>query len=222
VYVHLYDNSTLDWHLENKTPLKIQQKTGYPWNGEVHITVSPAEASDFILYLRIPGWASSAIVAVNGKSVSGVQPGQYLQIRRTWKPGDSVTLSMSLSTELIAANPRVSENTGRVAVQRGPVIFCLEESDQPSGIAMADVSIDLGPKAKDFQSEFKAELLDGVTVLRHQGTVSETPSGEKALYLPANTASAKTRSSELTLIPYYAWANRKPTPMQVWVPFTRS
>jgi uncharacterized protein len=222
VYVHLYDNSTLDWHLENKTPLKIQQKTGYPWNGEIHLTVSPAEASDFTLYLRIPGWANSASVTVNGKNVGGAQPGQYLPIRRTWKSGDSVTLSVPLTTELIAANPRVSENTGRVAVQRGPVVFCLEESDQPSGTAMADVSIALNSKAKDFQTEFKADMLDGIAVLRHEGAIAQSPSGAKALYLPAGTASAKTRPSELTMIPYYAWANRKPTPMQVWVPFVRT
>lgn len=222
VYVHLYDNSTLDWHLENKTPLKIQQKTEYPWKGEVKLTVSPAEASDFTLFLRIPGWARSANVAVNGKSVTGAQPGQYLPIRRTWKAGDSVTLSLPLTTELIAANPRVSEDTERVAVQRGPVVFCLEESDQPSGVPLADTSIALSAKPKDFQTEYKADLLDGVTLLHHDGAVSESPSGEKALYLPASATPAKHQRTELTLIPYYAWANREPTAMQVWVPFTRT
>jgi hypothetical protein len=122
---------------------------------------------------------------------------------------------------LIAANPRVSENTGRVAVQRGPVVFCLEETDQPNGVAMADMSVVIGSKAKDFKNEFNAGLLDGVMVLHHEGAVSDMPSGEKALYLSAGGAAAKTRPTELTMIPYYAWANRKPTPMQVWAPFTR-
>jgi hypothetical protein len=102
------------------------------------------------------------------------------------------------------------------------MVFCLEDSDQPSGTAMADVSIALSAKPKEFQSEFKPELLDGVTVLRHEGAVAESPSGEKALYLAAAAASTKTRSTELTMIPYYAWANRKPTAMQVWVPFVRT
>lgn len=222
VYVHLYDNSTLDWHLEDKTPLKVQQKTGYPWNGEVHLTVSPAEASEFTLYLRIPGWARSANVAVNGTNVKGAQPGQYLPIRRRWKSGDSVMLSLPLATELIAANPRVSENTGRVAVQRGPVVFCLEESDQPDGVPLADISIALSAKPKDFQSEYRPDLLDGVTVLHHEGAISGTPSGETALYLPASPVPGKTRAGDLTLIPYYAWANRKSTAMQVWVPYKRT
>lgn len=219
VYVHLYDNSTLQWHLEDKTPLKIQQKTKYPWEGEVQLTVSPAQAKEFTLYLRIPGWARRATVAVNGKGVSGAQPGQYLPIRRRWVSGDSVTLSLPLVTEMIAANPRVAENTGKVAIQRGPVIFCMEQLDQ-NGVALADSAMVFDEK-KNFQAEYKPELLDGVMVLRHEGAVSEIPSASRALYSPVNS-SVKTRASELTLIPYYAWANRKPTTMQVWVPLVRS
>jgi hypothetical protein len=124
-----------------------------------------------------------------------------------------------MPTEVIAANPRVAENTGQVAVQRGPVVFCLEESDQPGGTALADVSMGRGA---NFKTEYKADLLDGVEVLQHEGEVAETPSGDKALYLPATAGLGKARSAELTLIPYYAWANRKPSAMQVWVPYTRS
>jgi len=218
IYVHLYDNSTLDWHLEDQTPLKIEQKTKYPWDGDVRLAVSVAGAKEFTLYLRIPGWARTAKVAVNGKSVSGAQPGQYLPIRREWKSGDSVTLSMPLTTELLAANPRVAENTGRVAIQRGPIVYCMEELDQASGTEAADVSIALGGKQKDFQVEHMPEMLDGVTVLRHPAAIAEVPSAEQALYGPANPAAMRTRPGELTLIPYYAWANRKPTPMQVWIP----
>jgi len=218
IYVHLYDNSTLDWHLEDQTPLKIEQKTKYPWDGDVRLAVSVAGAKEFTLYLRIPGWARTAKVAVNGKSVSGAQPGQYLPIRREWKSGDSVTLSMPLTTELLAANPRVAENTGRVAIQRGPIVYCMEELDQASGTEAADVSIALGGKQKDFQVEHIPEMLDGVTVLRHPAAIAEVPSAEQALYGPANPAAMRTRPGELTLIPYYAWANRKPTPMQVWIP----
>jgi len=218
IYVHLYDNSTLDWHLEDQTPLKIEQKTKYPWDGDVRLAVSVAGAKEFTLYLRIPGWARTAKVAVNGKSVSGAQPGQYLPIHREWKSGDSVTLSMPLTTELLAANPRVAENTGRVAIQRGPIVYCMEELDQASGTEAADVSIALGGKQKDFQVEHMPEMLDGVTVLRHPAAIAEVPSAEQALYGPANPAAMRTRPGELTLIPYYAWANRKPTPMQVWIP----
>jgi DUF1680 family protein len=217
VYVHLYDNSTLDWHL-GQTPLKIQQKTKYPWDGDVYLTVSPAQAKEFTLYLRIPGWARSANVTVNGNRVSGAQPGQYLPIRRQWKSGDGVTLSLPLPAEVLAANPKVAENTGRVAIQRGPLVYCMEELDQTSGAAAADVSIAMGNKPKDFELEYQADLLGGITVLRHGAAIAEIPSADRALYEPANTRAAKTRSGELTLIPYYAWANRKPTAMQVWIP----
>jgi DUF1680 family protein len=217
VYVHLYDNSTLDWHL-GQTPLKIQQKTKYPWDGDVYLTVSPAQAKEFTLYLRIPGWARSANVTVNGNRVSGAQPGQYLPIRRQWKSGDGVTLSLPLPAEVLAANPRVAENAGRVVIQRGPLVYCMEELDQTSGAAAADVSIAMGNKPKNFELEYQADLLGGITVLRHGAAIAEIPSADRALYEPANTRAAKTRSGELTLIPYYAWANRKPTAMQVWIP----
>ena len=120
------------------------------------------------------------------ESRSGAQAGQYLPIRREWKSGDSVTISMPLTTELLAANPRVAENTGRVAIQRGPIVYCMEESDQASGTEAADVSIALGGKQKDFQVEHMPEMLDGVTVLRHEAAIAEVPSAERALYAPAD------------------------------------
>ena len=222
VYVHLYDNSLLDWHLENGTPLKIEQKTNYPWEGSVRMNVSPAQPTEFTLFVRIPGWVRNAKVAVNGKAVEGAQAGQYLPIKRNWKSGDSVTLDFPITTEIIVSNPRVAEDAGRVAVQRGPIIFCMEQSDQPSGIHLSDVSFALTPKlSQEFQVEYKADLLDGVAVLRHDGMVYETPSAEQPLYQPTSGTSPKTRKERLALIPYYAWANREPSPMQVWIPYTR-
>jgi hypothetical protein len=107
-------------------------------------------------------------------------------------------------------------------VQRGPIIFCLEQSDQPSGVSLSDVSFALTPKlAQEFQVEYKADMLDGVAVLRHDGMVYETPSAEQPLYQPTPGTPPKTRKERLALIPYYAWANREPSPMQVWIPYTR-
>ena len=130
LYVHLYDNSTFDWHLENGTPLKIEQKTNYPWDGDVKVTVSPSEPADFTVNLRIPGWAKSAKVTVNGKAFEGAKPGQYLTIKRRWLPGDTVTLALPMAPEIVASNPRVDDNLGRVAVQRGPIVYCMEGLDQ--------------------------------------------------------------------------------------------
>jgi hypothetical protein len=223
LYVHLYDNSSLDWHLENGMPVKIQQKTNYPWDGEVKMTLQPAHPADFTFYVRIPGWADGARAVVNGKTVDGAQPGEYLPLRRNWKPGDTVTLSFPMTTQIIASNPRVAEDAGRVAVRRGPIIFCMEESDQAPGIALSDISIRLSERmGKDFHDEYNSGLLDGVVILHHEGEAFETPSGSEALYMSASAAQPKTRPAKLTLIPYYAWANRQPTPMEVWARYVRS
>jgi DUF1680 family protein len=131
-----------------------------------------------------------------------------------------VKLSFPMSAEVVAANPRVAENRGRVAVRRGPVIYCMEELDQPKGVALADVSLDISSqRGKDFQHEYKTDLLDGVVVLRHRGGVFESSSADQSLYGPVNLATPKTRPENVTFIPYYVWANRQSCSMQVWVPY---
>ena len=222
IYVHLYDNSELNWHLENGVGLKVAQKTNYPWDGNVEITVTPAEPSEFTFYLRVPGWADHAQVAVNAKAVTGATPGTYLPIRRRWSPGDAIQLKMEVMPQVIEANPRVADDTGRVAIQRGPLIYCLEEIDQPSGISLSDVAVNPGRKpAEQFQAEFRNDLLGGMVVLHHTGALYERGASEKALYSHYGRE-ATTRKIPLTFIPYYAWANRQATSMQVWNPLLQA
>src|SRR6476661_145306 len=167
VYVHLYDNSVLDWHLENGTVLKIEQKTNYPWEGTVEITVSPAQPSNFTFYLRIPGWAAHASVSVNGEALSGVTPGAYLAINRRWSPGDTIRAIFDMTPQVLEANPHVVDDLGRVAIQRGPLVYCLEEIDQPSGTVLTDVAMDLtGSSPSQFRDEFKSDLFGGTVLLR--------------------------------------------------------
>jgi DUF1680 family protein len=223
IYLHLYDNSQLDWHLENGTPLKVTQKTNYPWDGNVEINVAPAEAADFTFYLRIPGWADSAQVAVNGKALSGMEPGEYLPIHRRWSPSDTIHLSIEMPVQVIEANPRVVDDMGRVAVQRGPLVYCMEQLDQPDGVSITDVAVDLSQKsAAQFHDEFKSDLLAGVMVLHHAGFAYERPASRNSLYSRYSGAAVKTRQVPLTFIPYYAWANRTATPMQVWTPLLKT
>jgi len=223
IYAHLYDNSELNWHLENGTGLKVTQKTNYPWEGRVEITVTPAQASDFTFYLRIPGWADHAQVTVNSKAVTGAKPGGYLAVRRRWLPGDVIQLEVEMTPEVIQGNPRIADDTGRVAVQRGPLIYCLEELDQPGGVSLSDVALDLRrASAERFQSKLEADLLGGVIVLRHTGMAYEREASENALYSPYRGEQSKSRRVPLTFIPYYAWANRHPTSMQVWTPLYRA
>jgi hypothetical protein len=125
-----------------------------------------------------------------------------------------------METVSVAANPRVAEDRGKIAVRRGPMIYCMEEMDQEHGVALADVSVSIGPRTgKEFQSEYKADLLDGIVMLRHRGSAYEVTSASEALYAPVNPAPRKTRAVDLTFIPYYVWANRQPSAMQVWVPY---
>ena len=217
IYVHFFDNSELAWHLEDGTALKVAQKTNYPWEGDIEIAVSPARSSQFTLYLRIPGWADEAQVAVNGKALAGVTPGEYLPIRRQWAAGDMVRLHLPMRSHVLQANPRVAEDTGRVAVQRGPILYCLEGLDQPGSVDLADVALNLESIPHSaFQDEYKNGILDGVVVLHHGGMAYERAKSQNVLYSRYAGAPSTTRPVPLTFIPYYAWANREPTAMQVW------
>jgi hypothetical protein len=217
--VHLYNDSELNWYLENGTGLKVTQKTNYPWDGRVNITVAPAQPSHFTFHLRIPGWAQSAQASVNNKPVSGVEPGEYLPIQRKWSAGDVIQLQMEMPAQVIQANPRVIDDAGRVAVQRGPLVYCLEELDQPHGVSLVNIALDLvNTPSENFQSEFQTTLLGGVVVLRHVGRAYENDADARALYSGYSGVQTESRQIPLTFIPYYAWANRQATSMQVWTP----
>ena len=223
LYLHLYDNSQLDWHLEDGTGLKVVQKTNYPWDGTAEITVTPAKPTEFTCYLRIPGWSNGTQVAINGKPSSGATPGQYLALARRWSPGDEIHVKFGMTPQVIEANRRVVEDYGRVAVQRGPLVYCLEQIDQPEGVALYDVSLDMHHEpAAQFQEEFRSDVLGGIVMLKHMGAAHEKPSSRGELYSPYTPSAPKARQVELRFIPYYAWANRAGTPMQVWTPILRA
>jgi len=220
IYVHLYDNSTVDWRLQNGSALRIQQKTSYPWGGDVELTVTPGEPGEFAVHVRIPAWSESNVVKVNGRAVSGVRPGEYLALRRRWQAGDTIELAFDMTTRQLKANPAVSEDRGRVAFQRGPIVFCMEHPDQPEreqGAALTDYAVDLQSVTS---AHFEPHLLDGVMVLEHPAVINRTPAS-LGLYFPANDGPhAEQRPATIKLIPYYAWANRGPAAMQVWIPYT--
>ena len=221
LYVHLFHNSELNWRLENGAPIKVTQRTEYPWKGTVEIEVSPASPAQFAVYLRVPGWAQRSDVSVNGKPVSGVATGGYVPIRRRWAAGDSVKMQLDMAPQVLEANVRVVENNGRAAVQRGPLVYCLEGLDQKSGVSLNDVTLAAAADG-GFTESFEKDLLEGVIVLRHDGAAVQTSASRKALYFPANTTPNKSSKISLTFIPYYAWNNRQPTEMLVWTPLLRS
>jgi uncharacterized protein len=125
--------------------------------------------------------------------------------------------------QVLEANPRVADDTGRVAVQRGPLIYCLEELDQSSGVTLSDVALELGKRPdSEFQGEMKSDLLGGVLLLHHGGVSYDRSGSARSLYPRYRGEAAKTSRVPLTFIPYYAWANRQATSMQVWVPLFKS
>ncbi len=221
VYVHLYDNSRMSWRLEDGTGLRMEQKTNYPWDGEVHISVSPEEARDFTVYVRIPGWSSKNSVTVNGTPLSGIEPGKYLAIHRRWSPGDSINLHFDMAVQLLKANPAVAEDRGRVAFQRGPIVFCMEMLDQPDAVQQSGFSNCVAEVAASSESRFVPDLLDGVMVLEHSGTVARSSAGTSLYFTAGESRPQEETRTTLKLIPYYAWANRSRSAMQVWIPYTR-
>lgn len=220
LYVNLYGASEAATKVGD-VGVKLAQKTGYPWDGAVALTLQPAQAKEFALHLRIPGWARNQpvpgelyrysdgltpkwTVQVNGRAETPAVEKGYAVIRRTWKPGDVVNLSFEMPVRRVAAHPRVEANIDRVAFERGPVVYCFEGIDNsPDG----DVrSLVVDPDAK-FEAVMKPDLLNGVMVLKGPG--------RRADRSPEGKISA--RPVELTAVPYYAWAHRDMGGMAVWM-----
>lgn len=221
LYVHHYADNELDWKLEDGTPLTVKQSTKYPWEGAVRMELSPAKTTDFTLFVRIPGWSEHSSVRVNGAVLAGVKPGSYFAIKRSWTAGDVVEVSLDMSPQVLRANPLARENQGRVAIQRGPLVYILEEPDQPIGVRLQDVALRLSAQpSKDFVASFQPELLGGITVLRHRGLVYQKPTADLPLYAPIGSYSRReSKPAELTFVPYFVFHNRGEAAMQVWIPF---
>lgn len=221
VWVHLYDNNALHWHLQDGTGFSLTQRTDYPWDGKIEVEVSPEAEREFSLYLRIPGWCREASVTVDGSPVPRVpRPGGYHEVRRRWRRGSRVVLDLAMPPALMVSNPMAAENRGSVAVKRGPVVYCLEGVDNP-GISVREARLRLDPESPSggLKAEFRPDLLGGVTMITAKGAVPAEEWGP--LYRPLDTSSVKTRPVTLRAIPYYAWDNRGPSEMTVWIQIHR-
>ncbi len=221
IYVNFYGASTLNWHLESGPPVRIRQSTRYPWEGAVELAVDTPAPAEFTLFLRIPAWSKDTHVTVNGENVPAIS-GQFAGLHRLWKKGDKVQVVFDMKPRLTEANALVRENTGRVAVERGPLVYCLEKPDQSIAGSLFDTSLLLNGASR-FTERFRADLLDGVLVLEHKGQVSARPLEDDPLYRDFALAQpGANKPATLTFIPYYAWANRGQQEMEVWVPVVNS
>jgi DUF1680 family protein len=215
VWVHLFGAGTLDTTLPDGRRVKLRQETEYPWDGRVRVVVEAAPSGDLSLFVRVPGWAAGAALAVNGKALPAT-PGGYAEVRRAWKTGDVVDLTLPMKPRLVEAHPLVEEARNQVAVMRGPLVYCLESTDLPKGTGVQAVAV---PRAAEFAPRFDRELLGGVTVLEGKAELLPDVAWGNALYREFKPAAA--RPIDLKLIPYFAWANRGKSEMTVWLPLGR-
>jgi DUF1680 family protein len=215
VWVHLYAEGVATVELDGNQTVRLRQRTSYPWDGRVEINVE-AEG-EFALMLRVPAWCEEgATVQVAGEPVDlDISPGSYMQIRRAWRPGDTVGLGLPMPVRRVECHPYVTENTGRVALMRGPLLYCAEQADNP-GVDLRDLLLE----SKEPSVRFEPDLLGGVAVV--QGEVRSAAPGEgweDRLYrtVRPREGDKRTVATRVAAVPYYAWANRDPGAMRVWL-----
>jgi len=215
VWVQLYAASSASIDMPNGMTVNLTQRTDYPWSGDIEIQTETA--GTYNLFLRVPGWCDSKYaLTINGKPANAdLLPSGYLKVSREWQAGDTLKLALPMDIRRIESHPFITENQGRVALMCGPLLYCIENADNLAfDVRLLNLPIDGLITAK-----FEADMLDGVTVLRGSATLLPTDDGwTSTLYRPARQApSSEARRVEFTAIPYYAWANREPGPMQVWI-----
>ncbi|HXI91315.1 MAG TPA: glycoside hydrolase family 127 protein [Blastocatellia bacterium] len=221
LYVNLFAASTADIKLDNGRRVKLVQETRYPWDGGVKMTVDPDRSGAFTINVRIPGWArnetapgglyrfidrvdDTVTLKVNGSGIPlNIEKG-YASISRTWKRGDVIELALPMPIRRVIANELVEADRGRVALQRGPIVYCAEWPDNPQGHVR---NLMLADNAK-LTAEFKPGLLSSVTVIKGNAVAFVYDEKDKVIK----------SEQEFTAIPYFAWANRGPGEMIVWIP----
>ncbi|WP_137935094.1 glycoside hydrolase family 127 protein [Mesorhizobium comanense] len=208
--VHLYGDSTARFDIAG-TPVTLTQASRYPWGGAVGITVEPQAPVEFTLHLRIPAWSSGATLQLNGEvlDIGEVTHDGYAAVRRTWKKGDQLRLDLEMPIERLYANPEVRQDAGRVALSRGPLIYCVEATDNTGRLHRLKL-----PRTAAIEAHDEPALLGGVVTLSAEALADAGDGWQNGLYRSDPPASVETR---LTAIPYFAWDNREPGEMLVWL-----
>ncbi|MFH1730990.1 MAG: beta-L-arabinofuranosidase domain-containing protein, partial [Planctomycetota bacterium] len=207
LYVHLYIGGEGRAVVAGQG-ITLRQATGLPRSGDVRLEVDAERPARFAICLRLPAWSPRAAVRINGKRAPFRVRKGYARIARTWRPGDRIDLRLEMPILRLRSHPAVVANAGRVALQRGPLVYCLEEVDHN-----VDVRTLALPASAKLKAAHKPRLLAGVTVLCADGFAPRTPPA-KDLY---RTGTPATDRLALTAVPYYAWANRAPGSMAVWL-----
>jgi len=214
IYVNLFAGSIANVVLDDGRTVQLAQETLYPWDGKVRISVNPEVPGPFAIKVRIPGWARNEVVpsdlyafsasapepalSVNGRQVDLQIDHGYVTLQRDWQPGDLIALDLPMPVRRITANERVEADRGKVALQRGPIVYCIESIDNP-GENVRNLSL---LYSSPLDAKFVPDLLGGVVVVRAHAT---------------RDADGEANQTAFTAIPYFAWANRGPDAMAVWL-----
>jgi DUF1680 family protein len=222
VFVNLFMSNTTTLDVLPKESVTITQNTEYPWQGMVVISVDPANKNGlkFPLHVRIPGWARDEAfptdlyhykdkisdkpsIEVNGQMIDYTIENGYGIIDKAWKKGDKVMMKLPMKVKQVVANEKVKDNIGKIAIERGPIVYCAEFVDN-NGLTSNLVV----PENQGFSSEFQTNLLNGVMTLKGSANVLSIE----------NNSSVSTKTQPLVLIPYYARSNRGQGEMRIWFP----
>ena len=212
LYVNLYGENTFTTKLDKKNELVVVQHTDYPWNGKVEIVIEKVKKNTALTFkLHIPAWADDFNVMVNGQSLQAKVDNGYVTVAGNWKKGDVITLDMPMETKLIEANPLVEEARGQVAVQRGPIVYCLESNDL-KGVDIDNIAIPVHAKFSPVEINIAGSrmmALEGNVVNRNENN------WQGQLY---REVGKQKQQLKVRLIPYYAWGNRGKSEMTIWIP----
>jgi hypothetical protein len=214
--VHQYAPARIATELPAGRPVGLRMETRYPWEGSIRLTIEDADGGTWALALRVPGWCGRATARVNGDKIEATPDASgYLRLERAWRPGDAVVLELPIHAGLIEPHPAIESTRGCLAIERGPLVYCVEQADQRDA-PVAELEID---STSALASRWDPDLLEGVVTVRATGFRVDTSSWNGRLYRPFGSAPAPARQrTELTAIPYFAWANRDPGAMRVWIP----
>jgi DUF1680 family protein len=208
VYTHLYLGSEATLSLAGGS-LKIKMETRYPWDGRIDIELTPEGTAAFTYGLRIPGWCETFSLTLNGGAAPYTLRDGYALLNREWRGGDRLSLSLDMPVNLVETNPHVRDNQGKLALTRGPLVYCLEEKDNGSELFKLHAGT-----PTDITVSYEKDLLEGLCTVSFTGK-REQDWQDGVLY--RNRPDREYRDQKLTFIPYYAWANRGAGEMTVWI-----
>jgi uncharacterized protein len=208
IAVHLYGGASAELPVAGGK-VRITETSNYPWDGAIRIAVAPDQPRDFTVSLRVPAWCRNASLKINGVSEPIRTERGYARLKRRWNTSDVIELDLQMSVERTYAHPDVKADIGRVALKRGPLVYCLEAQDQGASLHLLRL-----PREEALNAQFRNDLLGGIVVIEGKGQANHTKGFEHQLY---RTVAPWQSAANLMAVPYYIWCNRGQNPMQVWI-----